>query len=142
MANYIYNGVGPLPDIDAVWTNKEKFPKAAIELRTTGFYALILSAAEVETSEGLSADYYAPCVQYRYKVGTDNEWTFLEELTDGKYHSLYSKVKWANYDIYYGDGSGLFLAASEPVPVTDTDHNALVQGWIVGKRLAAQRGRA
>ena len=28
------------------------------------------------------------------------------------------------------------------VPVTDTDHNALVQGWIVGKRLAAQGGKA
>lgn len=29
-----------------------------------------------------------------------------------------------------------------PVPVTGTDPNALIQGWIVGKRLAAQRGRA
>jgi hypothetical protein len=28
------------------------------------------------------------------------------------------------------------------VPVTETDHNALMQGWIVGKRLAAQRGKA
>lgn len=28
------------------------------------------------------------------------------------------------------------------VPVTETDHNALTMGWIVGKRLAAQKGKA
>lgn len=34
------------------------------------------------------------------------------------------------------------LAASDPVPVTETDPNARIMGWIAGKRLAAQRGKA
>ena len=32
--------------------------------------------------------------------------------------------------------------ASEPSPVPETDYTAMIQGWIVGKRLAAMRGNA
>jgi hypothetical protein len=93
---------------------------------------------------------------------TDEDWK-LDADNSGQYKSgevvLTPGVdipRWANHDILYTDGS-LKLAASNPfdaetgeeidvspiiVPVPVTDHNARIQGWIAGKRLAAQRGRA
>lgn len=67
------------------------------------------------------------------------QWKAFESDKYGGYTDYLSNVKWSSIDLYAYDGS-LYLAASDPVPVTD--HNAITQGWIVGKRLAAQRGRA
>lgn len=47
---------------------------------------------------------------------------------------------WSSFDILNEEGT-VFLAASSPVPVLSIDHTAMVQGWIVGKRLAAMRGK-
>lgn len=60
----------------------------------------------------------------------------------------------SDYYICFGDGfmetssfmsraAGTYeVIVENVVPVTETDHNARIMGWIVGKRLAAQRGRA
>lgn len=50
---------------------------------------------------------------------------------------------WTNCGVYDSSGSSLIYPGTEPVPalVNDTDHTAMIQGWIVGKRLAAMRGK-
>lgn len=65
----------------------------------------------------------------------------IDETSSAVLGTSYNTLVWANYDVLKADGS-VHLAASTPVPVTDTDHNARIMGWIAGKRLAAQRGRA
>ena len=50
------------------------------------------------------------------------------------------EIVWTNTDILNEDGS-LYLAASTPVPVSGIGHKSMVQGWLVGKRLAAMRGQ-
>lgn len=42
----------------------------------------------------------------------------------------------------WSDSRGIYLGSDYILAEDSTDHNALTQGWIVGKRLAAQRGRA
>lgn len=83
-----------------------------------------------------------------------NQWILGQSpYMDGSY-----RARWSNKDIYctYDDGTEyLGLAGSAPTdpetgeeivwpPVTAPamDHTALVQGWIVGKRLAGMRGKA
>lgn len=47
---------------------------------------------------------------------------------------------WANVDILNEDGT-VYLAASEAIPISAIDYKARIQGWFVGKRLAAMRGQ-
>lgn len=49
---------------------------------------------------------------------------------------------WANHDILKEDGT-VYLAASEPIPVSTwkPDPISMVLGWLVGRRLAGQRGK-
>jgi hypothetical protein len=90
---------------------------------------------------------------------TATDWGEGVEVTEAEW-SKATSVRWSNTDIVSQgsishDAGELILAASNPidaetgeeidvrpVPVTETDHNARIMGWIVGKRLAAQRGRA
>ena len=56
-----------------------------------------------------------------------------------------SAVIWASYNIYYYDGEltdDVFLAASDPIPVTAPalDPLSLLMGWKAGNWVARQRG--
>lgn len=145
MVNYLYNGV-ELPTLP-------------------GDYPVLLIHRHKFGSITPHTLYAADSLVYRentdgtYDVGLSNvlgEWRYVPESSvDGVWEQQETpsinpfwlasvdndNLFWTNTDILDKDGT-VVLAASEPVPVTDTDHNALIQGWIVGKRLAAQRGRA
>jgi hypothetical protein len=137
---YSYNGVElpALPEWD-----KETYPYACI-VYDDGVTRLIVSNIAPlywrrdDNSEGITAPTIGTKAQYYEAMG---------ELWEhkGNFPLLYNGLDscswvWANTDILDKESGNVYLAASEPVPVTD--HNALTQGWIVGKRLAAQRGKA
>lgn len=128
---YLYNGVElpALPDWD-----KEKYP-----------YAMLLGTGFLWVSTDIPYVLYGSVRCYcDYEVYVVQDGSFVYK-SSGSTINVGITPFWSSVDIYYENsledvGGTLFLAASEPVPVTD--HNARIMGWIVGKRLAAQRGRA
>ena len=58
------------------------------------------------------------------------------------YDGATDKLIWCNHDVTYPDGT-VFLAASEPIPApeVDLDPQSLTAGWLVGKKIAAMRGK-
>lgn len=140
MADYLYNGWGPIPDIYAVYTPElqKKFPYASLSLDAWGssnnYY---LNAAYLHLStiplyqagnlaglfprtraypkeDGTSICYVAEYSGYRLKP-----FVRLEEedatLTAGKIADF--NLDWANYDVRYAETDALVYAASEPAPV-------------------------
>jgi hypothetical protein len=143
--NYLYNGI-ELPALQNL-----PYGHAYIKTSETFGYTLTsISAPYVAVGDNL---YILPVEKYptyshEHYYAKDGVWTLMRRGTeiensglDGNGISGLSSVLWANTDIADENGAVIF-AASVPVPVTETDHNALTQGWIVGKRLAAQRGKA
>ena len=147
MANYLYNGV-KLPDINAVYTPELQatHPYAEISLtkyNSGGYYLKLHQAPNwVDTADGK----YWLGVGERLMYDLDgSEWVFWENGSGSNGSAMDFFLKetlWSNYNIMDISDNSVWLAASTPVPVTETDHNALIQGWIVGKRLAAMRGNA
>lgn len=147
MANYLYNGVElpALPEWD-----KTAYPYAAISCDATRATLLVSShpyrvwaskSGETElfgigyADEDSDAAYY-----YTSESGTWDIKNAGIEYPSGMavLQGLLPWI-WANYDLLNKEDGTLYLAASEPVPVPVYDHTAMVQGWIVGKRLAAMR---
>ncbi len=155
MANYLYNGVKlpALPEWD-----KETYPYALITVDGLyGWYILHVfkrftaykhHPSVVDTPQWFTLDENADCdsaggyLQAFCKKGYD-EWGELKSDLSDPTTDFIPNIIWASVDIR-DYNNALYLSASDPVPVpvTDTDHNARIMGWIVGKRLAAQRGRA
>ena len=153
MANYLYNGVElpALPEWD-----KAKYPYAVIGTFTTyggddGFTLLtnkrlwLLKEPYVLGSK-FGALYYikTPETLANPEAGTtycyfncleENNyavWEFFEEKeADGNGMTI-NAPEWSNYDVYTTDGT-LYLAASEPVPVTpDLDPTSWLSGYRLG----------
>ena len=118
---YLYNGI-KLPDINAVWTDKDKYHYATIR-KEIGYrdYTLTLTKYKpsIRSSDTNFINYALPYADCFWKEG-DKEWTLYREYgTDyelGGFFDRMSDIVWSNYDIYKADGS-LYLAASDPVPV-------------------------
>ena len=148
--NYLYNGVElpALPDYD-----REKYPyaligSASIDGNGDTFYEFAASSIPIVHAKG--------AIEFHnYTRGSggvwgvihpekQSTWTVQQEWDEDGGPVTLPDVPaiWANYDVPYSDGSGYSVLASEPVPVTETDHNARIMGWIAGKRLAAMRGKA
>lgn len=134
---YLYNNIAlpALPDWD-----KETYPYAVIvrnEDVSPGYWFVASeSTYAVTESNGFMPSVRGDDVQYLYDVDTQT-WTESEM-------SMYAApcVKWANYDVYDTDGT-LYLAASEPVPVTSPyiDPKSLLMGYRVGCILRAMRNK-
>ena len=143
MANYLYNSV-ELPDINAVWTDKETYPYAIIiksTMLSTTYYELQLYR-EMFTCYSPAFEKYSLVangsdeLKSRIK-STDTEWatpTVVERNTiietvevDGvsknytarlcDYPSDY--VFWTNHT-FYDESGGVWFAASDPVPLVPT----------------------
>ena len=143
MANYLYNGVGlpALPgDYPVLLIHRNKF--GSITPHT--LYAADSLVYRESTDGTYDVGFSNVLGKWRYvpESSVDGVWE-PQEITSINPYWLASvdsdNLFWTNTDILDKDGT-VVLAASEPVPVTD--HNARIMGWIVGKRLAAQRGRA
>ena len=81
----------------------------------------------------------AQCHHYGY---VDGVWQYINSWHFSGGTALTGTAFWTNTDIYMRDDTSvLYLAASDPAPVLSIDHTAMVQGWIVGKRLAGMRDK-
>ena len=159
MANYLYND-REAPDINAVWTDKEKLPFACIcRSRSNGAAgtSVLFSSApfivEVRLSYGSVDDYFGvvlgntdgTAIKECYNpMGTD-EWHPFEDAFEPNIGNAIGEqvIHWANADVYAEDGS-VFMTATEPVPVgggEPIDKASFLQGYIVGRRLAGMRGK-
>lgn len=136
--NYLYNGIElpPLPEWD-----KETYPNAYIARNTDADsyeYGLVLSKKNIGVHSG-GLYHFATSMLYKC---IDGDWTLETSALWG----LSGVVVWSNTDVYYdtydslGDLAGtLYLAASTPIPVYDP--TVLLQGYLVGCRIRAMRGK-
>jgi hypothetical protein len=150
MANYLYNGV-ELPEIPEV----AGYQYLMIFKFDTG-YALYAYKENKNagapfyrrTSPAHEESFYFPGT-YKFFSLRDGIWVQTVSKTSDSQHSVYSdRYKnpiWTNFTFKYTTVSTketlVLCEASEPVPLPEIDHTAMVQGWIVGKRLAAMRGK-
>lgn len=154
MVNYLYNGI-PLPDINAVWMDKENYPHACIVVDESyaedGEYSAYLLLAGLpmfvtESTAYADGEYdivacKAPTVRWLWKSlneETGQPWnptvweTSLQQEVDKQNDYLgdadyfirgigtKQRLLWASHNIYTADTGTLYLAASEPVPVSET----------------------
>ena len=150
--NYLYNGV-EWPDINEVWTDELKkiSPYAYISVIVIGGARLLMMLENpyhyvIET--GITGDSY-PVVECEKGKATwvqlqNGKWdTDNQGYNDDTAASFGVDVwHWASHDIIKEDGS-VFLAASDPIPVggEPIDPTYFMQGWLVGRRIAAMRGK-
>lgn len=149
MANYLYNGVQlpALPEWD-----KEAYPYAEM-YAVSGALSAIMSVLKVTDRPAdcyalgdndygnYEPSYHVGTNYISYKIDkTSNTWVVkasgqIEAATSGV------NANWANYDLFNEDGT-LYLAASEPVPVTTPNAayaKALLMGYRTGCSIHGQR---
>lgn len=130
MPKYLYNGVGPLPDIYSVYTPElqKQYPHAYVATHTqNGGYYLLLDDIPKNTLAPLWSD-----VAFEAK---NEQW-----LEGASTSGLSYRIIWCNTDIVGEDGT-LYLAASAPVPVSPVQINpaAFMQGFLAGQALRRNR---
>ena len=132
--NYLYNGVElpPLPEWD-----KSAYPYGAIKLDSRG-YSFYVFESELWDQNWYKAQ---NCKIYRI---VDSVWEFDTEYESsiiGSTSTAKSYIIWANYDFYSADGNTLYLAASEPIPVSTYTPNpaAMAMGMLVGQAVRRRR---
>lgn len=148
--NYLYNGV-ELPALPELGSHIED--RDAYQYKTL-FYGKAMSAlrnvltisdkkpyVDTEGKVNLPTDTRAI---YYYARADNSEWSMIGSgvMFNGYSADMYF---WTNTDICYEDGT-VYLAASEPVPVGAStftpDPISMTLGWLVGRRIAGQRGKA
>lgn len=148
---HLYNGVR-LPKLPA-W-NREVYPyawiRAAEEEYNGGYrtvYTLFACARQAHVNTdyiNIMADYRgAWCIAWKYNEIPDcTVWTFCKETTLDSFRYELDNVFWSEFDMMNeADGSIYCPASPAPVPAGDAGDNAMVQGWLLGKRLAGMRGK-
>lgn len=136
--NYLYNGVelAALPDWD-----KTTYPYAIITRDSEGIPVggrLYISTERFVYVDGVVIRPDTASGEYYFH--TRDSFGMGVWFHNPSASQVSGTPFWTNTDIYMRDDTSvLYLAASEPVPVLSIDYTAMVQGWIVGKRLAAQR---
>lgn len=146
MGNYLYNGVElpALPEWD-----KEKYPCAAISVHwaSDNAYTLYMSSTPpvIRSDSGglIGFDIKGPYCYTLIDLDIQSDWPAIREL-DGDESTISLGFIWTNTDIHYKDNGTLYLAASDPIPVTTPeplDPASMLMGWLVGRRIASQRKR-
>lgn len=134
MPDFLYNGVGPLPDIYSVYTPElqEQLPHAYVATHTSnGGYYLLLDDLPKTTLAPLWSD-----AAFEAKSG---QW-----LDGASTSSISYRIIWCNTDIVGEDGT-LYLAASDPVPVSPVmvrNPAAMLIGFQLGTAICSMRGRS
>lgn len=150
--NYLYNGV-ELPDINTVWTDKVTYPNVTIfvssqknfdtGLTETYTYLWFLdNPPYVGRSDGIAGSLYGGAIIQSYRL-TGGNWEYYATHTwPSAFSYPFDYIIWTNYDLLDEDGN-LILSASSPIPVSTftPDPMSLTMGWIVGRRIAGQRGK-
>jgi hypothetical protein len=165
--NYLYNGVElpALPERD-----KTTYPYVSIVLwgvhTGTPEYRAYASTIEQSISYETTAAGYLrqdltlnqPYLYAKFDDSVPNDWGYNSEQSWYKYEgaTISGKVRlmlngeqqghviWSNHDIF--DEGNLYHAASDPIPVGGTseplDPTSMLMGWLVGRAVASQRGKA
>ena len=142
---YLYNGVGPLPDIYTVWTPElqAEYGAAVVSVHEdTGDYYLTLHR---------DYSYYYPRVDADGRLATlynggmfkaeSGQW--VEATKPGILNAI-----WSNVDVIYADGiitddaDGIYIAASDPIPVNPPNPAAMLMGYMVGQAIKLMRGNS
>ena len=155
MANYLYghrakdgetpthtiDGVGYIgvvaPDIYTVYTPELQEQCRYALVASHSIWANIPHLAIMESpavfENGIAGD---DCDYVFNKIQSSEVW----ERTSA-FSTVLEGVVWSNYDLYDKDGS-LVCSKTDPVPVGgEIDPNSLLQGYLVGCRLRALRGK-
>lgn len=132
---YFYNGVC-LPALPVV----EGYKDAAIIRTKDGLYVLTYALPQDAYNTGA----IVPTSSFPTYKYVDGEWVKFSPILQD-YSGL---VIWTNCDIYYktaeeyGELSGkLFMAASDPVPVTTINPSALLETFFKGQAIRRSRGK-
>ena len=151
MANYLYNGYR-YADINEVWTDELKVthPYAVLEVSSDGTFSSwplqLFTSIEYTLKDGEEAIVYTEDNHIQYGYYTDGFGVTGWHLRNHHYTTprVTSRKVWASFDVLSTTGD-LLLAASDPIPVggatPDLDPTSMLQGWLVGRRIAAQRGK-
>lgn len=135
--NYLYNGV-ELPDISFLLGNGNNAIITYYE--PTGNYSVYCGNGEYY----LENSYLFPR-GYAWRVAcrlTNGVWVVVSN--NSGLNSLDTRsevVVWSNFNIYNYDKTKLFFAASDPVPVPQLNHAALMQVFFVGQAIRRMRGK-
>jgi hypothetical protein len=127
----LYNGA-ELPNIDTVWTDKDRILYATIinsESSYTGIQ-LYLSSVKVTYSSVVNS-YRLYSAFYRSYTLSNGQWKIRYDYTNTKGNHGFGTFEkgfspqWANHNILNADGS-TYLEASDPVPVESYPYHVLV----------------
>ena len=131
--NYLYNGVElpALPEWD-----REAYPYAVMVYNGTQ-YRLVLKGTPFTVTVNSGYVSINPMNYPKYRL-VDGAWESFTQFT-----ASWSGVMWANHDLYYADsvadvGGTLYLAASEPIPISTFDKASFLAGLACG---LCERGR-
>ena len=141
--NYLYNGV-ELPALP-----ESELPNAYItHSLTNGSYLLFASDNKAYRWEEQNVVAFFDGGKYKVYLFENDNWAYKNEVEFINSATISddatATVIWANSDIYSRFGeSVLYLAASDPIPVSSftPDPISMTMGWLVGRRIAGQRGK-
>ena len=131
---YLYNGV-KLPKLPE-W-DETVYPYAFI-IRTGSIYKLGIRKIppHVSTSDDGSIRVNITDIQTQIKYELSGDaWVTTEYITG------LGDIIWSNTDVENNTDGSVYLAASEPIPVSDRtpDPTFMLMGWLTGRRIAGQR---
>lgn len=111
--SYLYNGF-EFTDINSVWLDKIKYPCAILIQKPSGSIDLLTCRSVTSYNSAGTLFIGGPYITYYFDSGN---WTMKYTDSGTGYSGLDGTPIWTNVDINISDGSGLFLAATEPQPV-------------------------
>lgn len=143
----VYKGV-TLPDINAVWTDKETYPYASIIQVDVGLdypefageiYYLLSLADVVPIWNGSKTVWYGPAKIHTFVLTNSDKLALASGVPSGQWHdagedsasistAIHVPATWTSHDILNTDGS-VYLAAYEPILITSMDESVLDNEW-------------
>lgn len=141
---YLYNGVKlpKIPDTGKFWDGRDyKYVLIRgyfdnIRYRYTAFYSFGEFPYYEEEGTIFISGY-----DFASTLSGDLEWETPRFFSGAGTRFPASSFFWASHEIKSASGDIIVPAPDPVLLVGSVDYNAMIQGWIVGKRLAAMRGK-
>lgn len=138
MTNYLYNGIElpALPEWD-----KTTYPYAYISQRVSdGAYVLVCTNSKVQYV-AISKMAYSNCDFAQYVAADDSFALEKTAVSTNVYIQRQNNetLIWANVDVMQLSDNTVYLAASDPIPVSNPPAPApfwMLMGWLIGRAIA------
>ena len=131
--NYLYNGA-ELPELP-------EHGKYAVIHTLPGIYMVTISEEPVPEGKYAYGVWEFSWQGKTYSL-SESEWVYQPLITSASVDA--DNVVWTSHDLRLSDGT-LFMDGSEPIPVGASaftpDPISMTMGWLVGRRIAGQRGK-